>query len=219
MYKLVGIGLASILAMMVVPGFSVDSTESSLLYGAATFIVKDSNGNPIFEQIIHNQLTDQGEDQIIMNLFAEGGTGDTINDAQQVGAICITDNLDSDISGLEGETATTFDADTGTSRDALDTKGGGNCRTDTDVDNSTASIALIGPLTFTASISDGANLGVNDRIDAIGICNADSGDANFTGCLATGSKIFAVVNVSNVTLAESETVTIDYEFDITSDTT
>jgi len=219
MYKLVGIGLASILAMMVLPGFNVDSSESSLLYGAATLVAKDINGNPIFEQIIHNQLTDEGEEVIIMNVFsvADGGQFGATNAA--IGAICVTDN----ITVGEAETQATFDADVNTSGastqlDPDSNNTGGSCISGgaNSVANATSGIATIGPHSFLASVSNTANFDPGARVSGIGICIADPSNANATSCGAVGSKLFAVVNVSNVTLAEGETVSIDYEFDITS---
>jgi len=219
MYKLVGIGLASVLAMMVLPGFSTDSSESSLLYGAATLVAKDVNGNTTFEQIIHNQLTDQGEEVIVMNVFsvADGGQFGATNTA--IGSICITDN----ITVGETETQATFDADidtsaAGTQLDQANDNTGGHCisGTNNSVTNGTQGIATIGPHTFLASVSNSANMDPGARVSGIGICMAAVGAANSTNCGDTGSKLFAVVNVSNVTLAEGETVSIDYEFDITS---
>jgi len=68
-------------------------------------------------------------------------------------------------------------------------------------------------LTFTCG---GTNCADNDTITGIAICQNDTTDnTDFNNC-ATEGIMFAVVDISDVTLATSETVDITYTFDITS---
>jgi len=87
-----------------------------------------------------------------------------------------------------------------------------NCKTFATV-TSSAQIATIGPLTFTAGTGTPNNLFSGEKIHAIGICDADSGDADVRGCTTT---LFAVVNTSDVTLADAETVDLTYTFNLAS---
>jgi len=73
---------------------------------------------------------------------------------------------------------------------------------------------------FTASVSLGANFDAGETINGIAVCQADPGGAgtNSTDCGATvpnnKGRALAVVDTSDVTLAESETASITYTFDI-----
>ncbi|MCH8324911.1 MAG: hypothetical protein IH813_07410 [Thaumarchaeota archaeon] len=140
-----------------------------------------------------------------------GGPGVTI-DTDQIGAICLsaaTPSVD------ETHTNTLFNA----AHDAADTSpsdGSFNCITPVTGVNpvtSAGQVVTIGPLTFTASSTESQNWFAGDTVTHIGICDADSGHADVRGCTST---LFAVVNTSDVTLADTETVDVTYTFDISS---
>lgn len=224
LYNYLGFTLIGLFALMIVPTSFEDVQEELKFYGAGTIVVKDASGNEVFRQTVHNQLTDQGEQFLIDNVFREGSFDATTSSAavekNQIGAICITDNPDSNSGGFEGETATTFDADVGTSSTALAQQGtGGTCRTDTLVTNAT-STAVIGALTFQASSGGNVNAQTGDRVAGFGICQATTAGGNSTDCATSGDGaggiLFSIVNITNVTLANNEQIDITYTFDITS---
>ncbi|MCJ8305557.1 MAG: hypothetical protein HRU07_00740 [Nitrosopumilus sp.] len=58
--------------------------------------------------------------------------------------------------------------------------------------------------------------GGGDTITHIAVCSADSGDADARNC---SSVLFAVVDTADVLLGDGESVTITYNFDISSTST
>ena len=71
----------------------------------------------------------------------------------------------------------------------------------------------MGPLTFTAQDTNSGNWFALDTVTNIGICDAEVNDLDVRGCTA---NLFAVVDTSDVTLADNETVDVTYTFDISS---
>jgi len=207
MYKKISIGLLGFLIVLIMP-FNINEDKSEeKFYGAATILVRDADGNQLFQQTVHNQLVDTGETFILEQTFQDSTT---VADDVQIGSICISAG---DVSALvEVSTATDFDA--------LGAAFAAPCIEDTSVDiTTTQGQAVIGPLTFTA----GTNLPDDATIDGIGICSGEVGSqANFADC-ATDGILFAFVDTSDVQLdasgATPETVDITYTFDITSSTT
>lgn len=164
----------------------------------------DISGNLISTQEIHNRVVDQGEDFIIEQTFKEGNAGETV-DADQLASICVTAEVGF-VDTLETLVATVFDTN-----DALTET---NCISDTSV-TSSAQTAIIGALTFTG----GTHVGNDDTITGIGICQG-SGTTPFNQCAdaqaAASGILFSTINISDVTLAASETVDITYTMDYSS---
>ena len=205
MLKLAAFGLLGFLVVLILPA-NADEQTPSFLYGAATLVAYDVHGNEIFAQTIHNQLFDEGEDLMIDQSFADLG-GVAIVDDIQIGAICLS--ADATPTTTETDTNTTFNTDnvrTGTL--AL------NCITDPTVTKATQVVTL-GPLTFTAG-PDGAGVQWvgGDTVTNIGVCDAEIANANVRDCT---TNLFAVVDTSNVVLANAETVDVTYTFDISDD--
>jgi hypothetical protein len=187
-----------VLAMMVIPGSFDSSNNEFTVYGAATVIQNDANGQEIFSQTVHNRVVDTGEEFLLDNVFQDGvATADNV----QIGSICISDD---DTVVVEGLTAATFDTNNSFTE--------ANCKEDTSVATS-GGTAVIGPLEFTCGDTNCAD---GDTINQIGICQNDADDdGDFINC-ATEGILFAAVITSATTLAASETVDITYTFDITS---
>jgi hypothetical protein len=210
MYEKISIGLLGFLIVLIMP-FNINEDKSEeKFYGVATILVRDSSGNEIFSQTTHNRLFDAGEDFILNQIFT--GLGTDVPDATQIGSICISAATPST---EETESASAFnmnhDEEDNVSADSSTL----NCRTDDEVTSLDQS-ATIGPLTFTAKDDNTGNWYADDTILGIGICRADSADADVRGCDTT---LFAVVDTSNVQLADAETVDITYTFDMSSSTT
>ena len=216
MLRYLGIGLLGLFALLVMPvGADNDPTSNAdrpVFYGGATIVALDRMGNEMFQQTVHNRLLDDGESALLGAVFSNGTAA--LGDDDAVGAICVSDN---EIADAETITDITFDALLDTSSGGFTTKSG-NCITDATVDTATTQGTAIvqGAQPFTASTSGTANLAIGESVTSIAICNAKNADGNYTDC-GTEGRIFAYIDISNVTLGESETVTITYTFDIRSD--
>ena len=202
MYKYLGIGMMGFFIFMMIPG--IDQTiEQSKMYGVATLVAYDLERNETFAQTVHNRLVDTGEDLINDNVFSDGNASTADDDA--VGSICAYEDGGTTIASLDVEGTTAADFDTGNQN--LSTE----CVTDTSVDTTGASTAVIGPLTFTG----GTNVDTLGTVNGIGVCNAENTDAAFNNCASEGA-LFAIVNTSDVTLGAGETVDITYTFSLVS---
>ena len=201
MYKAIGIGLLGLFVLLVLPTNSNDEVNP-MFYGTASMVLADPNGNELLTQTVHNLITDEGEQFIIDQVFDTGDVA--ITDDQRVGAICIIGGPDS----IFSETAT--DALTSTI-----THSGPQCQQYTDVTDSD-STAKIGPVTFTT----GTHVEAGAVISGILICAKHDGDANFKSCSTPAESVaFAAINLANVTMAGTDTVSISYTFDITTPST
>jgi len=213
MLKLAAFGLLGLLVVLILPA-NADEQTPSFLYGAATLVAYDANGNEFFAQTVHNRLFDQGEDFMLNQAFTDiGGPGVTI-DTDQIGAICLsaaTPSVD------ETHTNTLFNAAHDTA-DTSPTDASFNCVTAPSAFpvTSTGQVVTIGPLTFTARTNESQNWFAGDTVTNIGICDAHPTDLDIRDCQNT---LFAVVDTSDVTLADTETVDVTYTFDLSSSTT
>jgi len=208
MYKLVSVTLLGFFALLIFPfNFSPEESEQKF-YGAATIVLHDEQGKETFQQTIHNRLVDTGENFILKQTFQT--TSLETSDAKLVGTICITDYVDVntyDESTIAGD----FDGNNG----ILLAK---ECKQDLGVDIATDGKAIIGPISFVS----GTNLQTAQYVRGIGICQSNSGSADFANCGSGGDGtgiLFAVIDTSDVQVQGTETVDITYTFDITSDST
>jgi len=209
MIKLAAFGLLGFLLVLIMPA-NVDEQTPSFLYGAATLVAHDAYGNEIFSQTIHNQLFNEGEDLLLNQTFTDIGTT-LVGDSVQIGAICLSADLTP--STTESDTNTIFNTD----HDAADNSTATvitNCVTDPTVVSS-GQIVTMGPLTFTAGATDitANNWFADDTVTNIGVCDAHTANTDVRGCT---TYLFAVVDTSDVTLADTETVDVTYTFDISS---
>jgi len=207
MIKLAAFGLLGFLVVLILPA-NVDEQTPSFLYGAATLVAYDAHGNEFFTQTVHNQLFDEGEDLMIDQSFADLG-GVAIVDDIQIGAICLS----------AAGTPTTDETDDNVQFNTDNVRTGTlalNCITDPTVTKA-AQVVTLGPLMFTAGV-DGAGVQWvgGDTVTNIGVCDAEIADANVRDCT---TNLFAVVDTSNVVLANAETVDVTYTFDLSSDGT
>ncbi len=212
MLKIAAFGLLGFLVLLILPA-NADEQTPSFLYGAATIVAYDALGNEIFAQTVHNQLFDQGEDFLIDQGFTDLGGLATVDNVQ-IGAICLS--ADATPTTLETDTNTTFNTDHDAADNVGATAGTQTCVTDgvsTGGVTSASQVVTLGPLTFTASAADNANWFAGDTVTNIGVCDASATDADIRGCTTT---LFAVVDTSDVTLADTETVDVTYTFDLSS---
>lgn len=215
MYKFLGLGMIGVFAMMVIPGGNFDAGQGEqTLYGMATIVKNDSQGNEVFQQSIHNNLTDQGSDYILDAIFST--SSEAVVTAQAFGAICVSDQTANEgDQSIEDDTASSFDSPNG-----LNDTTNLTCEDDQGDVTFTGQVATIGALTFDSV----DNIDVGETINSIGICQKDvdnSGDAGFVDCELGGDGtplglLLAVVSVTATTLGSGETVDITYTFDLTS---
>jgi len=212
--------MLGVFAMMVIPGGNFDATQSEqLLYGMATIVKSDSQGNEVFQQSIHNQMTDQGSDYILGAIFSTGVAAPADN--VSFGALCVSDQTASEGgASIEDDTASSFDSPNGLN-DAVNV----TCEDDVGNVSFTGQVATIGPLTFTEVDDATGNVNTGNTINSVGVCQKDTdngGDVGFIDCelgSAGTGLLLAVVSVTATTLNAGETVDITYTFDLTSDTT
>jgi len=208
MYTYFGIGLLGIVALMVTPYGLLDASSDGKFYGAATIVALDAYGNETLRSIVHNQVTDVGEEMLLDNTFQDAGNI-AVADIAQIGSICI---MEGTIVVAETETATDFDGD-----NTINPAATSNC-IEADFTMANDGTAVIGPLTFT----DDVHLVTLDDINGIGICSANAGTTPYDDC-ATGNGaagvLFAVVDTADVTINAGESVQITYTFDISSGST
>lgn len=199
MLKIVGFGLLGLFALMVLPS-GVSDQVNPMFYGTADMVLADSEGNVLLTQTVHNRITNEGETFIIDQVF---DTADTVLiGSDRVGLVCIIENLDSSFS------------ETATASLAPNLAGGGDtCHQVTDVNDGTQSKAILAPAAFTA----GTDFTAGQTISGILIC-LKNGDTDQTACDSGANGVaLAALDLANVTVSGTDTITITYTFDITTD--
>lgn len=190
------------------------------LYGVAEVVHTGADGEVLDTQSVHNQLLDAGENFILQQVFTDGTTAEA--DSAQIGAICLSADDTPIAEGLtDGQFNTRHQADhntrdTGTGTSSIDGGDAHECLADGSVGLS-GQVAQIGPLTFVANNTATSGLESNWKPDVavkmIGICKGFT-TANADTCTA---PLFAAVDINDVTLAEGETLTVTYRFNMQSD--
>ena len=203
MYKYIGIGLFGLFIMMVLPSGTDSLQEQGKFYGAAHLLVKDAAGNELYSQTIHNRLLDTGENFINNQVFS--GDGAPVGDADQMGAICVSDQASTD----EAHTAATIAGNNTLT-------GGNHCHPTTTTINTDGTVVL-GPEIFTGG--PGGDINATEIINSIAICG-DNNNLDYAECNLSSNPIaFAEIVTSAVQLGDTETVDITYTFDLSSDNT
>jgi len=182
-------------------GQLIELKGAEKFYGAAHLLVKDAAGNEIFSQTIHNRLLDSGENFINNQVFS--GDGAPVGDADQMGAICVSDQASTD----EAHTAATIAGNNTLT-------GGDHCHPTATAIFSDGTVVL-GPEVFTGGI----DINATQIINSIAICG-DNNNADYAECnLSTNPIAFAEIVTSAVQLGNTETVDITYTFDLSSPNT
>ncbi|HSF28021.1 MAG TPA: hypothetical protein VLA53_03220 [Nitrosopumilaceae archaeon] len=199
MLKGIGFGLIFLAFIMILPATN-SNTQSDLpkMYGIATIVLKDSTGNILFENMIHNQVVDVGTTYMLDQAFGDGGTD--VSDANQVDTMCVTDFAAPDGATNDAETTADFNTENGLT--------GNNCKGNI-VFTTAATTAGSGTQTFSA----GTHFPAGTVVGGIGICgNGAQGAGPFNDCDTTANQapLLAVVDTTNVTVNSGESVDITY---------
>jgi len=206
MYTHIGLGIIALAAIMVLP-ISEDLVDESKIYGYVTLAVHDVTGNTLFEQIIHNNLINTGENFMLGMTFRNGSLPIT-TDSNLIDTICVS--LDAPFLFPEEIIASTFNTD-------ANSAGNVNCKSVPGTLGDSVTIlndaATINTLTFNAT-GTVQNIAADATITGIGICSNEGDETNdaFEGCaVAAGdAPLLAVVDTADVTLGASDTVDITY---------
>jgi len=198
MLKFIGFALIFLAFLMILPTTN-SNTQSDLpkMYGIATIVLKDSTGNILFENVIHNEVVNTGTDFMLDQAFRDTST-DT-SDGNQVDTMCVTNAVAVDTSNTA--TATSFNSDNLlTSTNCI-----GNIvfsRTDTTANSGTQ------------IFSETTHFPADTVVTGIGICGNDTfGAGPFLDCkiAANQAPLLAVFDTTNVTVGAGESVDITYE--------
>ena len=206
MYKYVALGIIAIAGIMAIP-VSVDSQDDSKMYGYATLVLRDAAGQAVFQQIIHNDLLNRGENYMLAQSFNNGTGGFISTEADLVDSICVTS--EGSFSVDETETAAQFNSN--------DNQSGFSCESVLFTITAEGNTATTGAIQFNSSGTN-PNIVSGQIITGIGICsdngqtNEGRNDASNEGCgtSAGDAPLIAEVNTSDVTLTDPETVEITY---------
>jgi len=197
LYMYLGFLLMGLFVIMIIPANNDVSDGKIHHYGMGVITLYNAAGDEMFSQSIHNQLYDAGETFLLEQTF-EDGTSITA-DTASIGSICIS--ADTSVVLDDTKTAAGFDA--------TDNLTEANCKEDADsVVAISNGVATVSPTTFTCG---GTNCTNDDTITTFAVCQMGQGTS--INCAPSGI-IFAEINITDVTLAASETLQVTYIFDI-----
>ena len=166
MFKYLALGIIAIAGIMAIP-ISQDSQDDSKMYGFVTLVLRDAAGLAVFEQIIHNDVVEVGENYMLAQSFSNG-TGNFVSEGDTIDALCVT--AKSSFVVEESETAADFfSEDNITSRFPCETV----AFTITNVNG--VNSATTGAIRFNATDTTG-NIATGDTIKGIAVCS-DKGAA------------------------------------------
>jgi len=201
MYKYLGFGLLSLVAILMIPAEDVESISDAGMYGMAILTVRDSADNILFTNTVHNLIPDQATAQMLGNMFVDAGPIIGDGEALQANGICLTDS-----SG--------FAADNAVDSINFATTGGGGAGNS--LDGAAGASCKVVTWTLTAQAATGAltNFAAGDvnvpdgtTITGFAVCDLETGTPN--DFCDTGSNLVAAIDTS-VTLGAGETVDITY---------
>ena len=198
MLKFLGFGLIGLMVIMLVPAVSSVKSDLPAMYGIATIVLKDSTGDILFKNEIHNQVVDVGTGYMLDQTFGDAGTD--VADANQVDTICV-----SNASAPAGATDDTATAATFNTENTLTSN---NCKGNI-VFTTAATTAGSGTQTFSAT----THFPAGTVVGGIGVCgNGANGAGPFADCDTTANQapLLAVVDTTNVTVNTGESVDITY---------
>ena len=202
MYKYVGFGILTLVAILMIPAQDAESITNPSMYGMATLSVHDSAGNTLLTNIVHNEVEDLGTRQMLGSVFDEDVNLQGAIEADSADAICLTDASDFGLDDAITSTNFSTDGGSGTANNGLDNGGlaGLSCKAASFVLTNTNIVS--GTINFAAG---GTNVPDGTTITGFATCDMDVG-ADF--CDVSSVLVSAIV--TSVTLGTGETVDITY---------
>lgn len=199
-YKYLGFGLLSLVAILMIPAQDVESFTNPSMYGMAILTVYDSAGNTLLTNTVHNEVLDVGTGRMLANMFTDGGSIVGAGETAQADGICLTNAAGFDPTGAnDGMTATTFYSNGGNGDNTLDALAGNSCIVVTWTMSITAATGT------TVNFATVTNVPVGTTITGFAICDLGAGP----DLCVTASDIVSAIATS-VTLGAGETVDITY---------
>ena len=198
MYKYVGFGLLSLFALIAIPVTTNAESNDPSMYGMTFLSLKDSTGNVLFENIIHNEVLNQGTRYMFDMTFKQAFPVNTEFTTETINAICVTNKT--------GFTAT--DTDAGSTFNAGDGLTLGRCIANFDY-TTTANSADSGILTF--NTTDHINPG--STITGLGVCQAPFNASPNTALDCNTSEftvMFAEIDTPDTLVEEDDTLEVRY---------
>jgi len=200
MYKFLGIGLISLVAILMIPAQDIESIPDTSMYGMAILTVRDSADNILLTNTVHNIVVDTGTARMLGNMFTDAGNIIGAAETAQADGICLTDA--GGFAVVDTIDSTNFSTTGGGGTNGLDNGGlaGASCKT------------VVWTLTSTSSTGVTTNFAAGDvnvpdttTITGFAICDLDGG-ADF--CVTTSDLVSVIA--TSVTLNTGETVDITY---------
>jgi hypothetical protein len=200
MYKYLGLGLMSLVAILMIPAQDAESFTETSMYGMAILTVHDSTGNALLTNTVHNIVVNQGTKAMLGAVFNDNQGVAGIADNVSADAICLTDATG--FAPVDTMTSVTFLTDGGGDLNALDDDGGtdDSCKVMT---FTLTDIAITGAMVNFAAGGD--NVANGAVITGFAVCTID---ADLDGCTAANPIIGSIA--TSVTLGAGETVDITY---------
>jgi len=202
MYKFIGIGLLSLLVMIIIPISSADQPDDLGTYGMITVAHKDQSGNIVSESQIHNELVDSGTKYIFERIFPNAGAG--AFNSGTVEGICLTNEVGFAVD--EGETPSSFNLGS-----TINTASFTPCK-GFQFFASSSNSATSGTISFLA----GTQFQGGTTITGIGICslNSNTGVGDTIDCktssIGTTAVLLGVVNINDVTPGIGDQIDVTY---------
>lgn len=209
MYKYMGMGLLGLFIVMIFPSGLVNVQDESKFYGEGTIVLRDAAGQIMLENSVHNRIVDTGEDFMNAQTFRSGSAA---VDGDSIGTICLyvagggSASFD-EVSEIDAEGTDAGEFDAGNAAGNTECQVSINAVT-------TGSTAVLAPADFIGGTHNTAG----QLVAAIAVCqsvNTDSAGFDYANCADEG-VLFAIFDITDVTLASSETVSITYTFDLSS---
>jgi len=90
LYKYVGIGLLALFAIIAIPVTTNAESNDPKMYGMTFLSLKDSTGNVLFENIVHNEVLNRGTRYMFDMTFEQAAPTTSSSNRELVNAICVT---------------------------------------------------------------------------------------------------------------------------------
>lgn len=209
MYKLIGIGLLCLVALIVIPVSSETQSDDPKMYGITTVALKDDSGNILFENEVHNEVVDEGTAFMLANTFQHGFFDFDLS-SQHVDALCVSDAVP--FSTLDTQTHLTFNADNTISDPSK------NCIGQIDFQLTSTSAS-----TGTQNFSPPTHFPSGTTITGIGVCrsgdpNAGNPSALSLDCglqpIGVSAVLIGVVDIPDTTVFADSTLSVSYTMNL-----